>query len=269
MLHFWEEPPISGSRGSGAVFFSGCNLGCLYCQNDALSNKHAGIPVDETQLAHTFLDLQEKGAHNINLVTGTHFLPIIYPAVKRARAHGLFLPIVWNSSGYETHETLLALEDIVDVWLLDLKYQDPEVAQELSGAKDFPYVAEAALLEIATHVYIKGGNVVNEDDVLSQGLIVRHLVLPGYIEDTKRVLQCIAKNVGDSAWVSLMSQYTPNSWASTQRTFPSLQRTLSQKEYQQALDCAKKYQFEVLFTQDATSQSSQFTPFFNGSGFAR
>lgn len=250
------------------MFFSECNLGCLYCQNEPLSKTHAGVIIDEAQLAHTFLDLQEKGAHNINLVTGTHFLPTIYPAVKQARAKGLLLPIVWNSSGYETQKTIGALKEIVDVWLLDVKYQDQALAKSLSGAKDYPRVAEAALLEVAAHVEKRGGNTLNQEGLLTQGLIVRHLVLPEYITNTKRVLQSIFTIVGDSAWVSLMNQYTPNSLASTQLDNVSLQRTLTQKEYQEVLDCAKTYQFEVLFTQDAASQSSQFTPVFDGSGFA-
>ena len=216
-----------------------------------------------------FLDLQERGAHNINLVTGTHFLPTIYPAVKQARAKGLLLPIVWNSSGYETQKILSVLEEIVDVWLLDIKYQDQALAKSLSGAKDYPRIAEASLLEVAAHVEKRGGNKLNQEGLLTQGLIVRHLVLPGYLDNTKRVLQSIFKIVGDSAWVSVMSQYTPNSWASTQHDNVSLQRTLAQKEYQEVLDCAKKYQFDVLFTQDAASQSSHFTPIFDGSGFAR
>jgi putative pyruvate formate lyase activating enzyme len=223
--HFGEEPPITGSRGSGTVFFAGCNLGCVYCQNWQISaSRTAGRVVDPEGLARVFLALQQQGVHNLNLVTGTHFLPGILEALKLARRLGCRLPVVWNSSGYERLEAIQALSGVVDVYLVDARYADPELARRYSRAPDYPEVNDAAMQAMFAQV---GHLQVDAEGIATRGLIVRHLVLPNHLENTMSVLEILSERFGPDLHLSLMAQYHP---AFRANLFPDINRTLDPDE---------------------------------------
>ncbi len=230
--HFGEEAPISGTRGSGTIFFSGCNMGCIYCQNLEISRSSAGIPAPPEILALFFLQLQHQGCHNINLVTPTHVLPSILEALVLAASEGLELPLVYNSGGYECLSTLELLEGVVDVYMPDFKYWDPGVAMELSGVRDYPATAMAALKEMHRQV----GPLVTGPDCL-RGLLVRHLVLPGGLSGAGKVFEFIASEVSRDTYVNVMGQYRPFGEACNR---PPLDRRLTRKEYEEAVDAAGK-----------------------------
>lgn len=265
-LHIWEEPPLAACGGSGAIFFSGCSLHCLYCQNEALSQKHVGYELDITRAEEIMHELAEKGAQNINIVSGTHFTPSIIAAIKCAKANGLSIPVVWNSSGYEALETIQQLKEVVDIWLCDMKYGSAEVAQALSSAPDYPEVAYNALVEIAAHLENGPHLTFGANGDMQTGLIVRHLVLPGFLENTFQALAQIKEAIGTEYPLSLMSQYTPNSWALKQKAYPSLAHTLDQKSYDKALAKATALGFSTIYTQDLSSSRQSFLPKFDGEG---
>lgn len=208
-LHFWEEPCISGTRGSGAVFFSGCSMGCVFCQNEPISHGKTGKEITVGHLAEIFLKLQdEKKAHNINLVTPTHYVPQIAEALEISKKQGLMIPIVYNSSAYEKAETLKRMEGLVDIYLPDFKYLDREIAKKYSHAEDYGFWAKQALKEMVRQVpFPKFG----EDGMMQKGVIVRHLLLPGCRKDSKKVLQYLKDTYGNHIYISLMNQYTPMS----------------------------------------------------------
>ncbi|HCM16762.1 MAG TPA: radical SAM protein, partial [Firmicutes bacterium] len=227
-LHFWEEPLISGSHGSGAIFFSGCNLKCVFCQNWQISQDGLGSRVSVEKLAAIFLSLQDKGAHNINLVSGSHFTPCIAETVSLARRNGLVVPVIWNSNGYESVSSLRMLDGLVDVYLPDLKYFSDELAVRYSGAPSYFATASRAIAEMFRQVgapVIKGG-------LIQKGLIIRHLMLPGHLNDTKKVLGWIATHLPKTVYVSLMAQYIP-----MHRTdnYPEINHRLSRRQYDKAL----------------------------------
>lgn len=230
-VHHWEEPPISGTRGSGTIFFSGCTGQCIFCQNYPISQYRHGNTVSIERFAEMMLELQERGCHNINFVTPTHFAPQILAAVDVAAAQGLHLPLVYNTSGYETIETLRLLENVIDIWLPDAKYTDDAVARRLSG---FPHYAEhnrAALREIFRQV---GDRLILDDEgIAHRGMIVRHLVLPGGLADTPGVLRWIATELSPAVHISLMDQYFP---AYKALDHPLLGRKITPEEYEAALD---------------------------------
>ncbi len=234
-LHFGEEPPISGACGSGILFFSGCALDCIFCQNYPMSHWRLGHVVSPATLARAMLFLQGLGAHNINLVTATHFLPRLLQALDQAAAQGLRLPIVYNTSGYESMDTLKLLDGVVDVYLPDFKYADRELARRYSGAADYPEVCLAALREMLRQV---GHLEMNQEGVAQRGLLVRHLVLPGALENTERVLSTLAQELGPHTHVSLMSQYLPI-WDAGR--CPELRRRITRAEYLAALDMLDRY----------------------------
>ncbi|MCD7957763.1 MAG: radical SAM protein [Lachnospiraceae bacterium] len=205
-LHFWEEPCISGENGSGTVFFSGCPLGCLYCQNQAISRGKAGVEVDIERLAAIFLELQAQGAHNLNLVTAGHYTPQVVEALSLAKKNGLSLPVVWNSSGYETVSTLRMLDGYVDVYLPDLKYLDADLAGRYSNARDYPGIARMAIAEMVRQQH---SPVFDEEGMMSAGVIVRHLLLPGHVREAKRIVSYLYETYGNQIYMSLMNQYTP------------------------------------------------------------
>ena len=254
MLHHWEEPPISGQNGAGTVFFSGCTLGCVYCQNGDISAGGFGKDISTARLREIFEELIAQGAHNIELVTPTHFLPWILPALTPR----LPVPVVYNCGGYERVETLRTLEGLVDVYLPDLKYADGTLAAELSGAADYFPVACEAIREMFRQV----GPYVLEDGLLTRGVVIRHLVLPGYLDNTRRVLDWIAETFapGD-VLVSLMSQYTP-----TANMTGRLARRVTAAEYRAAVDYMRNCGITDGFVQERTSAEEAYTPAFDGEG---
>ena len=254
MLHHWEEPPISGRNGAGTVFFSGCTLGCVYCQNGDISAGGFGKDISTARLREIFEELIAQGAHNIELVTPTHFLPWILPALTPR----LPVPVVYNCGGYERAETLRALEGLVDVYLPDLKYADGTLAAALSGAADYFPVACQAIREMFRQV----GPYVLEDGLLTRGVVIRHLVLPGYLDNTRRVLDWIAETFGPGdVLVSLMSQYTP-----TANMTGRLARRVTAAEYRAAAAYMRNCGITDGFVQERTSAEEAYTPAFDGQG---
>ncbi|MGN1002595.1 MAG: radical SAM protein [Oscillospiraceae bacterium] len=257
--HYGEEPCISGSRGSGTVFFSGCNLRCVFCQNHAISRGGAGTPVTVDGLRDIFLRLRDQGVHNINLVTPTHFSGVIARALEGL---DLGIPVVWNSSGYESVETLRSLEGLVQVYLPDYKYADPALAKALSAAEDYPTVALAALREMFRQV---GPFQMDEEGLLRRGLLVRHLILPGYPENTLRCLDAVEDNLPPKKILfSLMSQYTP--MPGLPEDFPELRRRVSPEEYERCLSYLDFSEIDHGYCQSPESATDEMIPDFDGTG---
>ena len=253
-LHFWEEPVISGTNGSGTVFFSGCNLRCVYCQNHNISADGFGKEITPQRLREIFEDLIARGAHNINLVTPTHFVPWILPALTPK----LPVPVVYNCGGYESLDILRLLEGKVDIWLPDLKYADDELAGKLSGAKDYFKVAAAAIEEM----YRQAGDYIIEDGLLKRGVIIRHLVLPGQLENTKRCIDWVARTFQPGQVLfSLMAQYTPQPGAEG-----PLARHVTSGEYRAAVEYMENCGIADGFTQQRTSAKEEYTPPFDLTG---
>lgn len=243
-LHFGEEPPISGTKGSGAVFFHHCTLQCLYCQNYPISQMHDFPLQSKEELAQTFLNLQKQGSHNINLVTPTHFVPQILEALYIAREEGLKIPLVYNSSGYESSDVIEILDDIIDIYLLDMKYSDNNLANSLSHVKNYVEENQKTILAAFKQTgFLK----TNKEGIGEKGLIIRHLVLPGYIENSKNILDYIANNLSSNITLSLMSQYFPAYKASTHQF---LNRKITQEEYEIIVQYAIKLNFNNAFIQD-------------------
>lgn len=255
--HMWEEPPISGERGSGAVFFAGCALKCVYCQNYALSRGEMGVPVSPEKLREIYRRLIDRGVHNINLVTAGHFLPAVLESLREP----LPVPVVWNSSGYETVEQVRSLEGKVRVYLPDMKYMDSDLAQKYSAAPDYPETAKKAVLEMFRQT---GPYVMGEDGLLRSGVMIRHLVLPGALENTRRVIDWVAGtfDAGDVLF-SLMSQYTPMGRACD---YPELDRRLTEDEYRQALGYMEERGIVDGFYQELDSAGEEYTPDFDLTG---
>jgi len=251
--HHWEEPVISGKNGSGAVFFSGCTLGCVFCQNEEISHRAAGREVSAAELRQIFEDLIRQGCHNINLVTATHFLP----AVIEALTPKLPVPVVYNCGGYERVETLRQLEGLVDIYLPDMKYSDPTLAKRLSAAGDYVEMASAAILEMFRQV----GPVRIEDGLMKRGMILRHLILPGQVGNSLGVLDFVADHFrpGDIL-LSLMSQYVPHGRA---LQLPDLNRTITEEEYDGVLSYMELLGIEDGFTQEFSSASETYIPTWN------
>lgn len=262
-LHFWEEPPISGEAGSGTVFFSGCPLKCVYCQNHEISTGNFGIDVSPERLAQIMLELQDQGALNINLVTATHYAHLLPEAIAAARARGLAIPIVYNTSGYERVEAVRELDDLVDIWLTDFKYADAGLGRALSHVPDYPSVAQSALIEMARQLERHGGGAARADGTWTRGIIVRHLVLPGHAEDSCRVLDLIWGAVGDVP-ISVMNQYTPN--AAMRAAGGELARAVTREEYERVLDHADDLGFTQMFWQEGGAVDESFTPPFDTTG---
>lgn len=266
-LHFWEEPPISGEAGSGAIFFSGCPLRCVFCQNHAISHEGVGLPTDTDSLASMMIDLQEQGALNINLVTPLHYAPHVVEAIAKARARGLTVPMLCNTSGYELAELVDALGDAIDVWLTDFKYFSPVLAQRLSGAKDYPRVATRALEQMLAHLRRRGGRMLSDDGTMLRGIVVRHLVLPGHIDDSCKVLDHVWELCGNEIDLSVMNQYTPNDTCLARGG--DLARGLTDEEYEIVLCHADDLGFDRLWWQQGGTVSESFVPEFDGTGVTR
>lgn len=259
-LHMWEEPCISGKEGSGAVFFSGCSLGCAFCQNRTISKGQSGKVITVEHLAELFLDLQAQKANNINLVTAGHFLPQVREALILAKEQGLTIPVVYNSSGYEKAEMLRYLEGLVNIYLPDLKYLEADLAGKYSHAKDYPEVAMKALEEMVRQV---GMPEFDERGMMKKGVIVRHLLLPGHVRNSKKVLEYLYGTYGDQIYISLMNQYTP---MPAMKDDPQLSRKVTDREYDRLLDHAISFGVTNCFIQEGETAKESFIPEFNGEG---
>lgn len=256
-LHFWEEPCISGINGSGAVFFSGCNLSCVFCQNYALHDGTLGIPHTPQALAARYLDLQAQGAHNINLVTPAPHLVAIRESLLLAREKGLQIPVVYNTNGYELAESLYLLEKLVDIYLPDLKYVTPELAERFSGRGDYFTFAAPAIQEMHRQV---GTLSLDADGIAQRGLLIRHLVLPACVDEARRVLDYIANVLPIDTHISLMRQYAPT----PNITKPPLNRRLTNREYDRIIAYCSSLGFENVWCQEKESASLEYTPTFTG-----
>ena len=262
MLHFWEEPCVSGERGSGAVFFSGCVMKCVFCQNYDISSENVGREISEERLAEIFLELQDKGAQNINLVNPTHFVPQIINSIEIAKKQGLRLPIVYNSGGYERVETLRMLDGIVSVYLPDVKYYSEELSKTLSAA---PNYFDTAMNSVAEMVRQTGKPLFDENGAIKSGVIVRHLVLPNHYKDSVEIIKKLGERFGCEILFSLMSQYTPFGKVKTDPRFAKMNRRLTTFEYQKALDAVYEAALEG-FMQEKSSANEEYTPKFDFEG---
>lgn len=295
-LHFWEEPCISGTAGSGAVFFSGCNLGCVFCQNYAISRGHVGKNITVQRLSDIFLELQDKGANNINLVTAGHFLPVVIDALEDAKNRGLSIPIVYNTSSYERVQAIRDLDGLVDIYLPDLKYVSSRLSGDFSKAPDYFEVASKAIEEMVRQTgepefFVKKKASLNQqmslwesedvmdastynecaDDLMSEGrevlmkrgTIVRHLLLPGCTEDSKAVVKYLYETYGDSIFISIMNQYTPMPQVAGH---PLLSRKVTDDEYNEVLDYAIDSGIENAFMQEGDVAEESFIPDFDCEG---
>jgi len=256
-LHQWEEPCLSGDRGSGTVFFSRCNLCCAFCQNHVISQNGAGKEISIERLGEIFREQQTRGAHNLNLVSPTPYVPHILAAINCARARGFSLPVVYNTNSYETPATVRALAGYVDIYLPDLKYFDPRVAVKYSSAPDYFHHAAKA---VEAMVEQAGPPVFGNDGLMRRGVIIRHLLLPGLVEDSKRVVEYIHRTFGDTVYLSLMSQYTPVYRAAG---YPEINRTVEPMEYAALVDCAGSLGVSNGFIQQGGAAIESYIPKFD------
>lgn len=259
-LHYWEEPCISGKRGSGAVFFSGCSLHCVFCQNREISDGKAGKVISKERLSDIFMELAGKGANNINLVTPGQYIPDIVWAVNDAKSRGMKLPIIYNTSGYENVTELKLLEGIVDVYLPDFKYMDSTLSAMYSRAKDYPSVAKQALSEMVR----QQPDVVIDDatGLIQKGVIVRQLLLPGHVNDAKAVLKYLYDTYHDHVYISMMSQFTPIAL----KDYPEINRTVTRREYERLVDYALEIGITNAFIQEGDVAKDSFIPAFDCEG---
>lgn len=255
-LHYWEEPCISGKKGSGAVFFSGCSLHCVFCQNREISDGKEGKVISKERLSDIFMELAGKGANNINLVTPGQYIPDIVWAVNDAKSRGMKLPIIYNTSGYENVTELKLLEGIVDVYLPDFKYMDSTLSARYSRAKDYPSVAKQALSEMVR----QQPDVVIDDatGLIQKGVIVRQLLLPGHVNDAKAVLKYLYDTYHDHVYISMMSQFTPIAL----KDYPEINRTVTRREYERLVDYALKIGITNAFIQEGDVAKDSFIPAF-------
>ncbi|MBP3604676.1 MAG: radical SAM protein [Lachnospiraceae bacterium] len=264
-LHMWEEPCISGETGSGTVFFSGCNLRCIYCQNYEIAAAVKGREVSVSELSEIFLALEKQGASNINLVTPDHYVPEIIEAVLSARKKGLTLPIVYNGSGYEKPEVIRRLKGIVDIFLTDFKYMEADLAERFSHAPDYPQVAKSALEAM---VEIAGEPVFDKDGMMQKGVIVRHLLLPGHKKNAKDVIRYVYENYGDRVYISLMNQYTPFERLKEREDCKELCRRVTKREYENVLDYMIGLGVKNAFIQEGDTAKESFIPDFEEGNIA-
>ena len=259
-LHFWEEPCISGENGSGTVFFSNCNLKCVFCQNYEISSEGFGKEITIDRLADIFIELQEKGANNINLVTPTHFVPQIIEALKIAKNNGLDLPIVYNTNSIDTLDTIKALNGYIDVYLPDFKYFEDKYSMKYSKIKGYSKNVIDVIDEMIKQV---GAPKFNKDGIIEKGVIVRHLLLPGLLFDSKKVVDAIYNNFGDNVYISLMNQYTPMHNA---KMYPEINKSINEKTYDVLIDYALSIGIKNGFIQESGTNSKEFVPDFNNEG---
>lgn len=260
-LHFWEEPCISGDCGSGTVFFSGCSLQCIFCQNHEIALGESGKAISVERLSRIFLELQEKGAANINLVTAGHFIPQVCRALELSKADGLSIPIVYNTGSYEEVGSLRLLEGLVDIWLPDLKYFSGDLSARYSSAPDYFQVATAAIAEMFRQTPAAVFD--TQTGLMHRGIIVRHLMLPGQAADSKRILRYLHTTYGDAIYISIMNQYTPLAGVSG---IPELNRKVTPEEYRRVLDFADRIGIENGFMQEDGTAAESFIPPFDYEG---
>ena len=262
-LHMWEEPCISGESGSGTVFFTGCNLGCVYCQNREIADGHIGFEITAERLAKIFLEQQSRGANNINLVTPTHYVPHIIRALDTVRGRALKIPVLYNCGGYESVKTLKMLEGYVDIYLPDFKYMDSEIAKRYSNAADYPETAKKAIAEMVRQT---GECAFDENGIMQKGTLVRHLVLPSYIENSEKVIEYLYNTYGGSIYMSIMNQYTPMPYV---ENYPEINRAVTDEEYNEVIDFAVDLGVENAFVQEGGAVSESFIPLFDGEGIVK
>lgn len=258
-LHFWEEPCISGESGSGTVFFSGCSLACVYCQNHDIAIGKTGKELSEERLVAIFLELQEQGALNINLVTPTHYTPQIANALRKAKSSGLTLPIVYNTGSFETVDTIRMLDGLIDIYLPDLKYYSNQLSLRYSNAPHYFEHASKAIHEM----FLQVGPPFFDHDIMKKGMIVRHLALPNAITDSKQILKYLYETYHDDIYVSIMNQYTPLPHVTN---FPEINRPLSENEYDTLIDYAIELGYENAFIQEGETAKESFIPPFTCEG---
>jgi putative pyruvate formate lyase activating enzyme len=256
-LHHWEEPCLSGENGSGTIFFSECNLKCVFCQNHSISHEGVGKETSIERLADIFIEQQKSGAHNINLVTPTHFVPQIIEAIKLARLEGLNVPIVYNSNGYENLETIKALKGYIDIYLPDLKYYDDRYAIKYSNAPNYFITASNAIEEMVSQV---GNAQFDENGMMTKGVIIRHLMLPGLLFDSKKIVDYIWSTFGHSVYISIMNQYTP---VNNVDDYPEINKPLNQAHYESLIDYCLALGIKNAFIQADGTVSESFIPDFD------
>ncbi|MBP5152673.1 MAG: radical SAM protein [Lachnospiraceae bacterium] len=266
-LHYWEEPCISGTEGSGTVFFSGCGLNCVYCQNKEISRGESGKEISVERLSDIYLELAAQGANNINLVTPTHYVPHIIDSVRQAKERGLSLPIVYNTSGYEVPETLKLLKDTVDIFLADFRYMDKEAAGAFSDAADYPERVKEAFAEMFK---LTGKPVFDNRGMLQKGIVARILMLPGHADEASDIVRYLNRNFGDDIYLSLLRQYTPLSDLSglkdPDKKYRPLMRTLTTYEYEKVVNTALDLGIKNAYTQEKGTDKDSFIPAFDNTG---
>lgn len=262
-LHFWEEPCISGQRGSGTVFFSHCNLRCVFCQNHPASQQGTGREVSIKRLGNIFLELMAAGAHNINLVTPTHYVPHIIEALNISRRNGMSLPVVYNTNSYENIDTIRLLAGSVDVYLPDLKYYSDKYALKYSGVDGYFTVAAAAIEQMVRQA---GPVKFDSEGILIKGVIVRHLMLPGLLFDSKKIIDYLYGTFGDSIYISLMNQYTPMNRAGN---YPEINKPLHYQHYRGLIEYCQDKGMQNVFIQESGTASTAFVPSFDLEGVSR
>ena len=259
-LHYWEEPCLSGTKGSGTIFFSHCNLKCLFCQNKEISTKGYGKKITIERFSNICIELQEKGANNINLVTPTHYVPSIIKGIKKAKKKGLSIPIVYNTSTYETKETIEQLKGIIDVYLPDLKYYDEKLSKNYSNVKNYFEIATKNIKEMYNQV---GKPIFDDNGIMKRGVIVRILLLPGHLDDAKKIVKYLYQTYQDNIYISLMNQYTPLFKIDK---YPNLNRKVTEYEYDSLINYACDLGIKNAFIQEGETQSDSFIPIFNLDG---
>ena len=259
-LHFWEEPCISGTRGSGTVFFTGCHLGCIFCQNHQISQEGYGESISVTRLAEIFMELQEQGAHNINLVSASHYTPQIAEALRIARKKGLAIPVVYNTSGFEKVDTLKLLDGWVDIYLTDFKFMDPALSKKYAYEEGYSFYAMKALDEMVRQVK---DPVFDASGMMEKGVIVRHLVLPGASMDSRKIIKYLYETYGDHIYMSIMNQYTP---IRTFQHYPELNQSVKKKVYENIIRYVLNLGVEQAFIQEGGTVRESFIPDFDGKG---
>lgn len=259
-LHMWEEPCISGKNGSGAIFFSGCTLGCIYCQNHEISDGSIGMQVSVERLSQIMLNLQKEGAHNVNLVTPTQFAPQILLAIDEAKDHGLAIPVVYNTGGYETTDNLKMLEGSIDIFLPDVKYASMDLAKNFSKAEDYPQHAVKAVAEMVRQT---GSPVFDEKGMMKKGVIVRNLILPGHTREAKEVIRQLHETFGDQIYISIMNQFTP---VVRSEQYPELNRKVTKREYENVISYALDIGVELAYIQEGGTAKESFIPSFDYKG---
>lgn len=257
-LHEWEEPVISGDKGSGTIFFSNCNMKCIYCQNKKISTGGYGKVISNKRLGEIMLELQERGVHNINLVTPTHYVPQIASVLHKIKDKELKIPVVYNTSSYENVGTIMMMKGLIDIYLADLKYYDDSLSENYSHCKNYFEIATMAIDEMYRQV---GKFVLDENGMMKKGLIVRVLVLPGHVDDSKKIIEYVYKTYGDDVLISIMSQYTPANHC----IYNNLNRKLAKEEYDEIIDYALDLGITKAFMQEGEAAEESFIPNFDKS----